>query len=167
MLTPHPSDASGMRPDHQANVDDSVAARTLLMPREPPPTAALDSADDEDMEGVDHYHVGPTEVHVPHPHPSRTAKRAQAKNRRCHAARGPLARALCPVEPRAGGAADLGPAPGGRDALRASTPEDVISARSDLGGGHGGAGDICGGGSGNAGPAHGGHDIFHACSPPG
>ena len=85
MLTPHPSDASGMRPDHQANVDDSVAARTLLMPREPPPTAALDSADDEDMEGVDDYHVGSTEVHVPHPHPPRSAKRAQARNRRCHA----------------------------------------------------------------------------------
>ena len=24
----------------------------------------MDSADDEDMEGVDDYHVGPTEVHV-------------------------------------------------------------------------------------------------------
>ena len=61
------------------------AARTLLMPLEPPSTTALDSADDEDMEGVDDYHVGSTEVHVPHPHPPRSAKRAQARNRRCHA----------------------------------------------------------------------------------
>ena len=43
------------------------------------------------------------------------------------------------------------PAPGGRDALRVGTPEDVVSARSDLCGGHGGAGDICGSGYGNGG----------------
>ena len=156
MVTNHPPHASSMRPEDQANVDDSVAARTLSMPRESPPPAALDSADDEAMEGVDDYHVRPTEVPEPHPHPSRSAKRAQAKNRRCHAARGPLARALCSVEPGAGSGADLGPAPGGRDALRAGTegtvttrPEAVISARSDVSSDHGGAGDVCGRGSGN------------------
>ena len=44
------------------------------MPLEPPPTAALDSTADLDMEGVDDYQGGPNDVRVTHPHPSRRAK---------------------------------------------------------------------------------------------
>ena len=54
MFTPHPSHASSLRPDEKATADAGIAARTLLMPLEPQPTAALNSADDEDMEGVAH-----------------------------------------------------------------------------------------------------------------
>ena len=146
---PHPPPSSGAPLDvPRDNVNDSVAARTLSMPRESPPDADLDSADDEDME-MDEYHVGNTEVPVPHPHPSRSAKRTHDRNRRYQAARGLLARAQCPVVQGSGSGADLEPAPGGRDTFCASTQDDVISASSDLGGGYCGAGVICGSGSGD------------------